>query len=85
MKNVVIYTGNLCGFCTAAKNLLSNKGVNFTEINVHSNPEKRAEMMQRSNGGRTVPQIFIDDLHVGGSDDLHMLERAGKLDALLSA
>ncbi|GHA48062.1 glutaredoxin 3 [Amylibacter ulvae] len=85
MKNVVIYTGNLCGFCSAAKNLLSNKGVNFTEINVHSNPDKRAEMMQRSNGGRTVPQIFIDDLHVGGSDDLHMLERAGKLDALLSA
>ncbi|MCL4117176.1 UNVERIFIED_CONTAM: hypothetical protein GTU68_065024 [Idotea baltica] len=84
MKNVVIYTGNLCGFCTAAKNLLSQKGVNFTEINVHSNPDKRAEMVQRSNGGRTVPQIFIDDLHVGGSDDLHMLERAGKLDALLS-
>lgn len=85
MKNVEIYTGNLCGFCTAAKRLLSQKGVKFAEVNVHKNPDKRAEMMQRSNGGRTVPQIFVGDIHVGGCDDLFDLERAGKLDQLLAA
>jgi glutaredoxin 3 len=85
MANVEIYTGNLCGFCTAAKRLLTQKGASFAETNVHSDPSKRAEMTQRSNGGRTVPQIFIDDIHIGGCDDLFDLERAGKLDQLLSA
>lgn len=85
MKKVEIYTGNLCGFCTAAKRLLTQKGVSFEETNVHSNPDKRAEMTQRSNGGRTVPQIFIGDIHVGGCDELYDLERAGKLDQLLAA
>jgi len=84
MKPVTIYTGHLCGYCAAAKRLLKSKGVSFTEYNIHDDAEKRAEMMQKSNGGRTVPQIFIGDIHVGGSDDLHALERAKKLDALLT-
>lgn len=84
MKPVEIYTSPLCGFCHAAKRLLNQKGVNFTEIDVLSNPDRKAEMVQRANGVRTVPQIFIGDKHVGGSDDLHALERAGKLDPLLA-
>ncbi len=85
MKPVDIYTSQLCGFCHAAKRLLSQKGVAFNEIDVGREPQKRAEMTQRANGGRTVPQIFVGDVHVGGCDDLYALEQAGKLDALLSA
>ena len=85
MKPVEIYTSPLCGFCHAAKRLLSEKGVSFAEVDIAKQPERRAEMMQRANGGRTVPQIFIGDTHVGGCDDLYALERAGKLDALLAA
>ncbi|MDF3414951.1 glutaredoxin 3 [Sulfitobacter sp. M57] len=85
MKPVELYTSPLCGFCHAAKRLLASKGVDFAEVDVLANPERKAEMVQRANGGRTVPQIFIGDIHVGGSDDLHALERAGKLDALLAA
>ncbi|GAA6176052.1 glutaredoxin 3 [Sulfitobacter pacificus] len=85
MKPVEIYTSPLCGFCHAAKRLLSSKGVDFAEVDVLAQPERKAEMVQRANGGRTVPQIFIGDIHVGGCDDLHALERAGKLDALLAA
>lgn len=85
MKSVEIYTAPLCGFCTAAKRLLSQKGVNFSEINIAAQPARRSEMMQRANGARTVPQIFVGETHVGGCDDLYALERAGKLDALLSA
>lgn len=85
MKNVEIYTSPLCGFCHAAKRLLSQKSVSFTEIDVTRQPEKRQEMMQRANGRHTVPQIFIDGTHVGGCDDLYALERAGKLDPMLAA
>lgn len=85
MHKVEIYTSPLCGYCHRAKHLLSQKGVSYVEIDLSSQPERRAEMMQRANGGRTVPQIFIGDTHVGGSDDLHALEQTGKLDALLSA
>ncbi len=85
MKPVEIYTSPLCGFCHAAKRLLTNKGISFSEVNVMAQPERKAEMIKRANGGRTVPQIFIGDIHVGGSDELHALERAGKLDALLAA
>ena len=85
MKQVEIYTSPLCGFCHAAKRLLTSKGVNFSEVDVLVQPERKAEMMQRANGGRTVPQIFIGDEHVGGCDELHALERAGKLDAMLAA
>lgn len=85
MKPVEIYTSPLCGFCHAAKRLLNSKGVDFAEVDVLAQPERKAEMVQRANGGRTVPQIFIGDIHVGGCDDLHELERAGKLDTLLAA
>lgn len=85
MQPVEIYTSPTCGYCHAAKRLLAHKGVSYTEIDVTSQPDRRAEMMQRANGGRTVPQIFIGDTHVGGFDDMNALERAGKLDALLSA
>ncbi|WP_428513825.1 glutaredoxin 3 [Roseovarius sp.] len=85
MRPVEIYTSQLCGFCHAAKRLLSQKGVDYTEIDVGREPEKRAEMTQRANGGRTVPQIFVGDVHVGGCDELFAMDRAGKLDALLKA
>jgi glutaredoxin 3 len=85
MKTVEIYTSPLCGFCHAAKRLLSKKGVSFSEVNVMTQPKRRAEMMQRANGRHTVPQIFIDNSHVGGCDELYALERAGKLDQMLSA
>lgn len=85
MKPVEIYTSPLCGFCHAAKRLLTNKGVSFAEVDIWEQPERKAEMVQRANGGRTVPQIFIGEVHVGGCDDLHALEREGKLDALLAA
>ncbi len=83
MPKVELYTSPLCGFCHAAKRLLDQKGVAFTEVDIAAQPERRAEMMQRAQGGRTVPQIFIGELHVGGCDDLYAMERAGKLDALL--
>lgn len=85
MKTVEIYAASYCGYCHAAKRLLASKGVNFVEFDVTNDNAKRVEMMQRSNGGRTVPQIFIGGAHVGGSDDLHALDRAGKLDAMLAA
>ena len=85
MATVELYTTPICGFCHRAKALLSSKGVSFTEVDVMADPSRREEMMQRANGGRTVPQIFINGEHIGGSDDLAALDRAGKLDALLSA
>ncbi|MEZ0466954.1 glutaredoxin 3 [Phaeobacter sp. SYSU ZJ3003] len=85
MKPVEIYTSHLCGFCHAAKRLLNQKGVTFSEVDVMMNPKRKPEMIQRANGGRTVPQIFIGDTHVGGCDELYALEQAGKLDQLLSA
>ncbi|MEM8729939.1 MAG: glutaredoxin 3 [Pseudomonadota bacterium] len=84
MTSVEIYTSPLCGFCHAAKRLLKSKGVSFSEIDVMVEPGRKAEMIQRAQGGRTVPQIFIDGTHVGGCDDLYALEQAGKLDALLA-
>lgn len=84
MQQVEIYTTRYCGFCVAAKRLLTSKEVSFTEIDVGEHPEKRAEMTTRAAGGRTVPQIFIGKTHVGGCDELYALERAGKLNALLA-
>lgn len=84
MQPVEIYTSPLCGFCHAAKRLLLQKGVNFSEIDVLAQPDRKPEMINRANGGRTVPQIFVGDVHVGGCDELYALERAGKLDALLA-
>ncbi len=83
MQAIEIYTSPLCGFCHAAKRLLKAKGASFTEIDLSREPHRRGEMLSRSSGGRTVPQIFIGETHVGGCDDLYALERAGKLDALL--
>ena len=80
--SIVMYTTNWCPYCERARRLLRSKGAAFEEIDVESAAEKRAEMISRS-GRRTVPQIFIGDHHVGGSDDLADLETAGKLDALL--
>ena len=85
MQPVEIYTSPLCGFCHAAKRLLKQKGVNFSEIDVFQDPSRKPEMIQRANGGRSVPQIFIGDTHVGGCDELYALESAGKLDQLLAA
>jgi glutaredoxin 3 len=84
MKPVEIYTSPLCGFCHAAKRLLNQKNVEFTEIDVLRDADRKAEMIERANGGRTVPQIFIGETHVGGCDDLYALENAGELDALLA-
>jgi glutaredoxin 3 len=83
MQPVEIYTSPLCGYCHAAKRLLTQKGVSFSEIDVMAHPDRKPEMISRANGGRTVPQIFIGETHVGGCDDLYALESAGKLDALL--
>ena len=85
MQTVEIYTSPLCGYCHAAKRLLSEKGVDFTEIDVLAQPDRRSEMMDRANGRHTVPQIFVGKTHVGGCDELHALERAGKQDPLLNA
>ena len=84
MAPVEIYTSRFCPYCHAAKALLSRKGVAFTEINLSHDFERRDEMIERANGMMTVPQIFIGAVHVGGCDELHALERAGKLDALLA-
>jgi glutaredoxin 3 len=84
MKPVEIYTTPLCGYCHAAKRLLTGKGVAFTEIDVSRDPDLRAAMTRRSNGGRTVPQIFVGETHIGGCDDLYALDGAGRLDPLLA-
>ncbi|MBU2889798.1 MULTISPECIES: glutaredoxin 3 [Celeribacter] len=84
MQPVTLYTTPICPFCIAAKRLLDSKGVSYTDIDVMRDPSRRKEMMQKANGGHTVPQIFIGETHVGGCDELHALERAGKLDALLA-
>lgn len=84
MASVTIYTRDLCGFCARAKSLLESKGVEFTEYNATANPDYRQEMMDKS-GRNTFPQIFIGTNHVGGCDDLHALDREGKLDPLLAA
>jgi glutaredoxin 3 len=85
MARVEIYTKFLCPYCARAKRLLDAKGVDFEETDITMGGPGREEMLGRSNGRTTVPQIFIDGRHVGGCDDLHALEREGKLDPLLAA
>ena len=85
MAEVVIYTRQLCGYCARAKSLLESKGVSFTEHDATFSQELRQEMIGKANGRTTFPQIFIDGRHVGGCDDLHALDRDGKLDPLLAA
>lgn len=84
MAEVTIYTRVMCGYCAAAKRLLDRKGVAYTEHDASFSPELRQRMISRANGRSTFPQIFIGDTHVGGSDELHDLEREGRLDALLA-
>ena len=84
MVKVEIYTTMFCGYCDRAKRLLKQKGVDFIEIPVDMDADQRHRMLERANGRRTVPQIFIDDVHVGGSDELAALDRAGKLDPMLA-
>ena len=82
---MTIYTRQMCGYCSAAKRLLDGKGVSYTEHDASFSPELRREMLAKANGRTTFPQIFIGDVHVGGSDDLHALEHRGELDGLLAA
>ena len=85
MTPVTIYTRPFCGFCARALSLLRAKGAEFTEIEAGFDPERRREMVARSGGGQTFPQIFIGETHVGGCDELLALESAGKLDGMLAA
>lgn len=82
MAKIEIYTSAMCGFCYRAKRLLKKKGAEFTEIDVTFSPRKRARMAERA-GSRSVPQIWIDDLHIGGSDELYALDARGRLDEML--
>ena len=83
MKKVVIYTGDLCVHCNWAIDLLKRKNIQFTEYNIAKDATKREEMFKKSNGAKTIPQIFIGEHHVGGNDELQALEREGKLNSLL--
>ncbi|HBQ48012.1 MAG TPA: glutaredoxin 3 [Hyphomonas atlantica] len=85
MAEVTIYTRQFCPYCTRAVSLLKSKNVEFNEIDAGMDAQKKAEMVERSGGGRTFPQIFIGDQHIGGCDDMMALERSGKLDPLLQA
>ena len=83
MAKIEIYTTSICPFCHAAKKLLTDKGADFLEISLTQEPHLRDRMVERAKGGRTVPQIFINDAHIGGCDDLYALDAKGELDPLL--
>ena len=83
MKNVTVYMGPMCNFCEAAKRLLTKKNSPYKEINIALDENKREEMLKKSNGKRTIPQIFIEDYHVGGYVELRALENKGELDNLI--
>tara|TARA_B100001750_G_scaffold175710_1_gene143910 strand:+ start:38 stop:295 length:258 start_codon:yes stop_codon:yes gene_type:complete len=83
MKKVVIYTGPMCNFCSAAKHLLNKKNVSYEEIDIGYDDKKREEMLKKSNGAKTIPQIFIEEKHIGGYVELKALENKGELDTLL--
>lgn len=85
MRKIEIYTTPTCGFCNAAKRLLSSKGASYVEISVLGDPDRRQEMMERAWGRYTVPQAFVDGRHIGGCTELFALERDGKLDPMLAA
>jgi len=84
MSDIIIYSRQFCGYCSAAKRLLEQKGVEYIEFDATHDPALRAEMIEKSHGGRTFPQIFINGNHIGGCDELHALDRAGGLDPLLA-
>jgi GrxC family glutaredoxin len=83
MKEITIYTRHNCPYCTRAKMLLESKGAKYNEINIGEHPEERETMIKRSNGGKTFPQIFIGDTHIGGCDDLYALDSSNRLESLL--
>ena len=83
MSKVTIYTRGFCPYCSRAVSLLKTKGADFTEIDAGMDPDKKAEMSQRCNGGRTFPQFFVGNTHIGGCDEMFALDRAGKLDPML--
>jgi len=83
MANIELYSGDFCPYCIRAKALLNKKGLTFTEYNVRKDIKRQSEMSERAPGSRTIPQIFINDRHVGGCDELYALERSGKLDSWL--
>ncbi|WP_296577618.1 glutaredoxin 3 [Phreatobacter sp.] len=85
MPEIVVYTKDYCPYCHAAKELLRKKGAAFTEVDIQKHPDRRAEMIQKAGGRTTVPQIFIGGRHVGGCDDIHALDGAGKLDPMIAA
>ena len=85
MAEILVYSGPSCPYCTRAKLLLQKKGAAFTEIDVRAEPDKMEEMMSKSGGKRSIPQIFIGGKHIGGCDDLYALDADGKLDGLLAA
>jgi len=81
MATIEVYSGGYCPYCLRAKSLLKQRGLEFTEYDVQADPKKRDEMLQRSNGARTIPQIFINDRHVGGCDELYALDKKGELES----
>ena len=83
MKKVVIYTGPMCNFCSAAKHLLNKKKISYEEINIGYDDKKREEMLKKTNGAKTIPQIFIGEKHIGGYVELRALDKDGKLNSLL--
>jgi len=83
LQKVEIYTGPFCAYCFRAKSLLKRKKLDFIEYDIHADQAKRSEMLKRSGGARTIPQIFINNRHVGGCDELYALERKGELDSWL--
>ena len=83
MKNIIVYSGPMCGFCDAAKRLLTRNNLSYTEIDVSLKEGLREEMIKKANGKRTIPQIFFDDQHIGGYDDIRALEKENKLQDLL--
>lgn len=83
MSIIEIYTGPFCAYCIRAKALLKRKELYFTEYNIHTEQARRTEMLERSGGARTIPQIFINNRHIGGSDELYAMERSGELDIMI--
>jgi len=83
MKKVIIYTGPMCNFCSAAKHLLNKKKISYEEIDIGYDEKKKEEMLKKSNGAKTIPQIFIEEKHIGGYVELKALENKGELDKLL--
>ena len=83
MKNVTVYMGPMCSYCDAAKRLLKRNNIPYNEINIALEDEKREEMLNKSNGKRTIPQIFFNELHIGGYEELRALEKKGELDNLI--